>query len=42
MKHAESVTFGGSGLDRAAELRGDKGRLASMRSGTRFWLGLEN
>ena len=23
MKHAETVTFGGSGLDRAAELRGD-------------------
>ena len=23
MRHAETVTFGGSGLDRAAEIRGD-------------------
>jgi NAD+ diphosphatase len=29
MKHAESVTFGGSGLDRAAELRGDLAGLAT-------------
>ncbi|WP_299371116.1 NAD(+) diphosphatase [uncultured Tateyamaria sp.] len=28
MKHAETVTFGGSGLDRAAELRGDADGLA--------------
>ena len=28
MKHAETVTFGGSGLDRAAELRGDDGAIA--------------
>lgn len=27
MKHAETVTFGGSGLDRAAELRGDAATL---------------
>ena len=32
MKHAETVTFGGSGLDRAAELRGDAGRLAALLS----------
>ena len=30
MKHAESVTFGGSGLDRAAHLRGDADRLDAM------------
>ena len=29
MKHAETVTFGGSGLDRAAELRGDAKALAA-------------
>lgn len=29
MRHAEEVTFGGSGLDRAAELRGDVGALAA-------------
>ncbi|CUH75264.1 NAD(+) diphosphatase [Tropicibacter naphthalenivorans] len=29
MKHAEQVTFGGSGLDRAAELRGDVPALAA-------------
>lgn len=28
MKHAEEVTFGGSGLDRAAEIRGDVGAMA--------------
>ena len=27
MRHAETVTFGGSGLDRAAELRGDAATL---------------
>ncbi|WP_299297542.1 NAD(+) diphosphatase [uncultured Tateyamaria sp.] len=31
MKHAETVTFGGSGLDRAAELRGDDAALAAAR-----------
>lgn len=30
MKHAEEVTFGGSGLDRAAELRGDIPALAAL------------
>ncbi len=30
MKHAEDVTFGGSGLDRAAELRGDIPALAEL------------
>ncbi len=29
MRHAEEVTFGGSGLDRAAELRGDIPALAA-------------
>ena len=29
MKHAETVTFGGSGLDRAAEMRGDSDALAA-------------
>lgn len=29
MRHAESVTFGGSGLDRAAEIRGDVPALAA-------------
>lgn len=29
MKHAETVTFGGSHLDRAAEVRGDAGAIAS-------------
>ncbi|MEX0310558.1 MAG: NAD(+) diphosphatase [Tateyamaria sp.] len=32
MKHAEAVTFGGSGLDRAAEMRGDPGALAAARN----------
>ncbi|MEL7254638.1 MAG: NAD(+) diphosphatase [Pseudomonadota bacterium] len=32
MKTAEQVTFGGSGLDRAAELRGDEASLAAARS----------
>ena len=31
MRHAESVTFGGSGLDRAAETRGDPKALAQLR-----------
>ncbi len=30
MRHAEEVTFGGSGLDRAAALRGDAAALATM------------
>jgi len=30
MRHAEEVTFGGSGLDRAAELRGDIPALAAL------------
>jgi NAD+ diphosphatase len=32
MKHAETVTFGGSGLDRAGELRGDVEALAQART----------
>jgi len=32
MKHAESVTFGGSGLDRAAQLRGDSDALEALRA----------
>ena len=32
MKNAESVTFGGSGLDRAAHLRGDASALADLLS----------
>ena len=32
MKHAETVTFGGSGLDRAAELRGNRDVLRFVRS----------
>lgn len=44
MKHAEQVTLGGSGLDRAAEIRGDAAALASARAdaGARailFWRG---
>jgi len=31
MRHAETVTFGGSGLERAAELRDNPDRLASLR-----------
>lgn len=31
MKHAELVTFGGSGLERAAHIRGDADQLAQMR-----------
>ncbi|RVT85883.1 NAD(+) diphosphatase [Rhodobacteraceae bacterium CCMM004] len=34
MRRAESVTFGGSGLDRAAHLRGDAGALADLRRAT--------
>ncbi|MEP2533733.1 NAD(+) diphosphatase [Shimia sp.] len=30
MKHAETVTFGGSALDRAAEIRGDKDAMAAL------------
>lgn len=32
MKHAETVTFGGDGLDRAAELRSDPALLAELRA----------
>ena len=44
MKHAETVTFGGSGLDRAAEVRGDAAALAEAMAAvsTRtilFWRG---
>ena len=44
MKHAETVTFGGSGLDRAAELRGNKAALSALQdhADTRaivFWRG---
>ncbi len=35
MKHAEIVTFGGSGLDRAAALRGDDSALAGARGDAR-------
>ncbi|MBI1170847.1 NAD(+) diphosphatase [bacterium] len=30
MRHAETVTFGGSGMDRAANLRGDAGQQAAL------------
>lgn len=30
MRHAETVTFGGSGLDRAAELRADDAKIAAL------------
>ncbi|WP_306113262.1 MULTISPECIES: NAD(+) diphosphatase [unclassified Roseovarius] len=44
MENAETVTFGGSGLDRAAELRGDADALAAAVSAGRavtilFWRG---
>lgn len=32
MKHAEQVTFGGSGLDRAAHIRNDPDRLAEIQA----------
>lgn len=32
MRHAETVTFGGSGLDRAAELRGDPKAMAKAKA----------
>lgn len=35
MRHAETVTFGGSGLDRAAGLRGDRAALATALAGGR-------
>lgn len=35
MKHAETVTFGGSGLDRAAEMRGDIPALAAAMQDAR-------
>ncbi|WP_212524893.1 NAD(+) diphosphatase [Actibacterium sp. MT2.3-13A] len=34
MRHAETVTFGGSGLDRAAHLRGDAAALGRLWAGT--------
>jgi NAD+ diphosphatase len=42
MQNAEAVTFGGSGLDRAAHLRGDAPALATMLTGGRvlpLWRG---
>jgi len=39
MIHAETVTFGGSGLDRAAELRGDPSVLAQAREAILLWRG---
>jgi len=41
MKNAESVTFGGSGLDRAAEMRGDSDALAARDTARTcvFWRG---
>lgn len=44
MKHAELVTFGGSGLDRAAHMRGDADQMAQARAHPRaacllFWRG---
>jgi len=44
MRHAETVTFGGSGLDRVAELRGDVAGLAAAiekggASAVLFWRG---
>lgn len=32
MRHAEEVTFGGSGLDRAAEIRGDADNIAALQA----------
>ena len=32
MKHAETVTFGGSALDRAGEVRADKDAVAALRA----------
>lgn len=44
MRHAEAVTFGGSGLDRAAEIRGDAAALYAARTdptarAVLFWRG---
>ncbi len=44
MKHAELVTFGGSGLDRAAHIRGDAEQIAQARANPQagcllFWRG---
>jgi len=44
MRHAETVTFGGSGLDRAGEVRGDKAAVAKLKEDERaravvFWRG---
>ena len=38
MRHAETVTFGGSGLDRAAECRRHPGQLADLWQGARVLL----
>lgn len=44
MRHAETVTFGGSGLDRAGEVRGNKAEVARLKADERaravlFWRG---
>jgi NAD+ diphosphatase len=44
MKHAETVTFGGSSLDRAGEVRGDKEAVAALKADSAarailFWRG---
>ncbi|MGB7243879.1 MAG: NAD(+) diphosphatase [Sulfitobacter sp.] len=44
MKYAETVVFGGSGLDRAGELRGDRAKLAAAQADPQarailFWRG---
>ena len=44
MKHAETVTFGGSGLDRAGEVRGDREAVAALKTDSAarailFWRG---
>ncbi|MFW2588751.1 NAD(+) diphosphatase [Sagittula sp. SSi028] len=39
MQHAETVTFGGSGLDRAAEIRGDAQALAGPGETIVMWRG---
>ena len=44
MKHAETVTFGGSGLDRAGEVRSDREAVATLQADSAarailFWRG---
>ena len=39
MRHAEEVTFGGSGLDRAGEIRGDAKALAAPGEVVVLWRG---